>query len=390
MQIPAKAFVLDLDDTLIDNDKVKALINHNLEKLSETNKHTDLLQQTYSNVRADKGFVDFQEISKRLGKNLNLDPEKILTIFYDVDFKNCLFPSALELIQYLQTLGKVILFSQGELEFQSHKINRSGVEEAIGLDNVRIIQNKKEKVQELIQELHIQGFKSIAFIEDRADILDEAYTTDKSISCYWLRIGRHKDTLPKTSCVTFQSDSLKEIFDNIYQNNTVAKINTDSIKIKQGLTPNQINQLITFTNADAQVLQFTSDSQRFSNKKTFNSWLKNGKYMYSLVNINDNLLGIVWFSEKQPPVEFANSQKYRFTVAIRIYGESRGKGFSKQFLNFSIKHFQKTPEYLSLKQTGLWVVIDKGNVPSLKLHESLKFKQVTKPDNQDKIIFTYE
>lgn len=379
------AFVLDLDDTLIDNEKVKTLIDNNLEKLSGSDKYTKLLRETYQDVSKEKGFVDYLEISDRLGKTLGLDPKKVLTIFYDTDFKSCLFPSAIELIQYLQTLGEVILFSQGEIALQSHKINKSGVEEVIGLDNVRIIQNKKEQVSQLISELHARGFKSITFIEDRADILDEAYSTDKFVKCYWLRSGRHRDEFPTTSCLTFQSNTLHEIFEYIYQNNTVAEL-ANSIKIKQGITPNQIHQLIIYTNQDKQVAKFTSDIKRFHNKDAFSNWIKNGKYIYTIVDIRDNLLGIVWFSEKSPSIQFDHAENYQFTVAIRIYGEFRGQGLGKQFLNFSIRHFKTTFEYLSADKRGIWVTISNDNIPSVKLHETLKFTKVTKPNDQGKIV----
>lgn len=380
MRIPARAFVVDLDDTLIDNEKVKTAIDNNLAKLSGSQEHTKLLRQTYIEVREDKGFVDYLEISKRIGQALNLDPKKVLTCFYDIDYKDCLFPSSLEFIKYLQTLGKVILFSQGELSLQSHKINKSGIEKLIGVDNIRIIQSKKEEVGQLIQKLHEQGFKSITFIEDRADILDEAYKVNKAVICYWLRSGRHRDDLPKTSCVSFQSNSLEEIYKFIYFDNTIAKIKPktgEELSIKVGIAPNQVNQLITFTHQDKLIQKFTQDLDRFKTKDSFYNWLKDEKCIYSLVDSRNNLCGIIWFSKKTRP-----EIKPTTTLGIRIYGDTRGQGLGKKFLNLVMKNFNC--------QTGIWSVIDKNNAPSIKIHETLGFKQVTNPDKQDKIIFVYE
>lgn len=380
MRIPARVFVVDLDDTLIDNEKVKVAIDSNLAKLSGTKVHTQLLRQTYSDVREDKGFVDYAEISRRIGKILSLDPKAVLTCFYNVSYKKYLFPFAPELIKYLQTLGKVILFSQGELALQSHKINKSGIERLIGLDNVKIIQSKKEGVNQLIQELHKQGFKSITFIEDRADILDEAYRLDKSVICYWLRSGRHRDDLPKTSCVNFQSNSIEEIYKFIYFDNTIAKIKPktgEELSLKIGITPTQVGQLITFTHQDKLVQQFTQDLDRFKDKSNFYTWLNQGKSIYTLVDVRDNLCGLIWFSTKLAPIG-----NYNLTVAIRVYGQMRGQGLSKKFLQIAIQHF--SPD------GSLWVIIDWDNTASIKLHKAFGFKVVTKDQNQDKIVLVYE
>lgn len=394
MQIPARAFIVDFDDTLIDTTKVQSSIEQNLQKLTGDPSHIENLWATYQEVKTEKGYVDYREISTRLGEKLDLQPKEVLKVFYQSSFKDHLFPKATQLIEYLQTLGKVILFSQGEIELQSHKIKYSGIETLIGKENISIIENKVEKVGEIIQYLKNQGIQSLTFIDDRADILDQAYKIDKSVSCIWIRGGKHKDKLPKTSCVSFQSDSLDEIFDYIYNSNLISEIHTphpsfNSLKINFGITPNQIRQLITFTHQDQQVQQFTSDMERFINKESFNLWLKNHRYIYTLVDLHNNLLGIIWFREKDLPVleyTIKDLTKYHITWSIRIYENARGKGLSKQFMNTAFIHYQHSPEYKSIKNNGFWSVISCTNLSSIKLHESFGFVPVTNRESNDKMV----
>lgn len=391
MTIPNKIFVLDVDDTIIDTDKVKISFE---KSFKNSNLSSQILWNAYDQVKKEEGFVDYQILSEILAKELNLTPEQVFKIFLHSSFKECLMPKALELIEYLQTLGKVMIFSQGHQELQSQKIKDSGIEEIIGKDNIQIIEQKKENTADLIKKLKAKGFAQIAFIEDRAEILDEVYKTDKNIQCYWIRNGKYKDILPQTSCVTFQSNSLEEIYKFIYENNTVDEVtlqNTELFKIKIGISPNQIKQLITFTHQDKDVQKFTSDLERFNSKKSFNNWLEKGKYIYSLVDTRDNLQGIIWFNEKTPPDDQYSQdiKQYKITSGIRIYGSARGKGLGKKLFSTALKHFKSTPEYKSIRNNSFWCIISTENIPSQKLHQNIGFIQVTKPNRDGKIVMVY-
>ena len=67
------------------------------------------------------------------------------------------------------------------------------------------------------------------------------------------------------------------------------------MKVKKGLSQKNIEQLIAFADNDEAVKKFTSDAKRFKDRESFENWLKKGRKIYSLVNENDDLMGISWF-----------------------------------------------------------------------------------------------
>ena len=105
------------------------------------------------------------------------------------------------------------------------------------------------------------------------------------------------------------------------------ELNKD-VFIQQGILDCQIDQLIEYSNTDPDIKKNTTDPVRFKNRDLFNEWLKKGRIIYSLTDKNKNLLGVIWFGQKDPPIKL----KANFTFAIRIYGSARGQGLSQIFL----------------------------------------------------------
>ncbi len=147
----------------------------------------------------------------------------------------------------------------------------------------------------------------------------------------------------------------------------------ENIKVQLGISEKQIEKLVELTNSDPEIKKFTSDLERFPNKESFDKWVKD-KYVYTLVGENNKLLGLIWFEIKSIPLQGLTD--YGITIAIRTYGEARGKGYFQQFLNKAINHFKKTKEFQKIKSKGMWVSSAKDNIPSQKAFEKFGFKTV--------------
>src|SRR5688572_23736118 len=109
------------------------------------------------------------------------------------------------------------------------------------------------------------------------------------------------------------------------------------LKIQNGIQEKQIDQLIEYTNSDKLVKTQTNDLSRFKNKDTFLDWIERKRIINTLIDSNENLLGLIWFSKSILP----KRADYPFTFAIRIYGMARGKGFGLPFMKYAFKEFNK-------------------------------------------------
>lgn len=155
----------------------------------------------------------------------------------------------------------------------------------------------------------------------------------------------------------------------------------DNLEINEGLTDEQVAQLVKYTNSDPDIQKYTSDNTRFKSAEIYKNWLKKIEpTVYSLVDPNRNLVGIGWFSRKKFPraklTKEINTDNYPFTNGVRIYGDARGKGLGSWFYKFIL---DKCP-------ANTWNMISVENIPSIKLHQKMGFIQVSETDKNDKII----
>jgi len=161
------------------------------------------------------------------------------------------------------------------------------------------------------------------------------------------------------------------------------EINKD-VFVQQGILDCQVDQLINFSHTDPQV-QGTSDPKRFFDRQSFNQWLEQGKIIYTLTDNSKNLLGIVWFSQKEAPVK----TKANFTFAIRIYGPARGQGLSYDFMKITFDDLVNRSSDKS-KIVGFWLETSVDNIPAIKTYEKFGFQKISQKDNRIVMILDYK
>ena len=125
-------FLLDVDNTLLDNDRVVADLMRHLER--EVGKER---QQRYwaifEELREELGYADYLGALQRYRVEHPRDPH-LLTVSYfliNYPFANRLFPNSLDVIEHLRTWGPTVILSDGDVVFQPRKVERSGLFEAV-------------------------------------------------------------------------------------------------------------------------------------------------------------------------------------------------------------------------------------------------------------------
>lgn len=125
-------FLVDVDNTLLDNDRLKEDLASRLEGVLGA-RGTARFWQLYETVRAERDYVDFPATIARWEEECaDSDQRKaVRDIFAHWDFKTYLYPYAVETLRYLETLGTVVILSDGDTEFQPRKIRESGLEAVV-------------------------------------------------------------------------------------------------------------------------------------------------------------------------------------------------------------------------------------------------------------------
>lgn len=126
-------FLIDLDNTLLDNDGVKSDMKAALHDILGERLSTDFWR-LYEVVRDDLDVIDFYETFRRLGEESPADADAIqrgLDALMEWDFCSRLFPKALDTVLHLKSMGTPVVLSDGDPVFQPSKIHQCGVTAAV-------------------------------------------------------------------------------------------------------------------------------------------------------------------------------------------------------------------------------------------------------------------
>jgi FMN phosphatase YigB (HAD superfamily) len=125
-------FLLDVDNTLFDNDRFAADLGLRLGQ-SFGAEVRDLYWTIFARLRQELGYADYLTPVQRLRDRLDDEPEllRMSAWLLDYPFAERLYPLALELVAELRNLGQPVILSDGDLVFQPRKIQRSGLWDAV-------------------------------------------------------------------------------------------------------------------------------------------------------------------------------------------------------------------------------------------------------------------
>jgi FMN phosphatase YigB (HAD superfamily) len=125
-------FLLDVDNTLLDNDRVAADLQRHLTQAFGPERQARYWT-IFEELRGQLGYADYLGALQRYRLENPHDPQFLKISFYLVDypFANRLFPGSLDVIERLSTWGPTVLLTDGDVVFQPRKIQRSGLFEAV-------------------------------------------------------------------------------------------------------------------------------------------------------------------------------------------------------------------------------------------------------------------
>src|SRR6266566_10140665 len=125
-------FLFDVDNTLLDNDRVTADLKRHLEAevgLERAQRYWRIFEE----LRVELGYADYLGALQRYRLEYPRDPHllSLSTFLIDYPFSDRLFPDALEVIRHLGRWGPTVILTDGDVVFQPRKIRRSGLFAAV-------------------------------------------------------------------------------------------------------------------------------------------------------------------------------------------------------------------------------------------------------------------
>jgi FMN phosphatase YigB (HAD superfamily) len=126
-------FLLDVDNTLLDNDEVERDLRRHIEEAFGPECQARYWQ-IFEEQRAELGYADYLGALQRYRLEHPREPRLIEISLFLVDypFADRLYPGALDLVSRLRRRGMTVILSDGDVVFQPRKVARSGLLEAVG------------------------------------------------------------------------------------------------------------------------------------------------------------------------------------------------------------------------------------------------------------------
>jgi FMN phosphatase YigB (HAD superfamily) len=168
MPAPTVVCLLDVDNTLLDNDRVTLDLRGFLDRQVGPER-TQRYWEIFEELREELGYADYLGALQRWRGDYPRDPNvlKLSQYLIDYPFANRLYPQSLDVIEWLKGLGTVGVLSDGDVVFQPRKVDRSGIWEAVD-GNVLIYVHKEHELDDVEARLPADHY---VVVDDKLRIL---------------------------------------------------------------------------------------------------------------------------------------------------------------------------------------------------------------------------
>jgi FMN phosphatase YigB (HAD superfamily) len=182
-------FLLDVDNTLLDNDRFGQDLGERLEQsfgASETRRYWAIFGQ----LREQLGLADYLGSLETFRTGLDDHPDLLAMseFLLEYPFSARLFPRALDAVAHLATFGRPAVLSDGDVVFQPRKIQRSGIWDAV--EGRVMIYVHKERVLGKVQQRF--PAKHYVMVDDKPNLLAAMKSTMKDrLTTVFVRQGHY-------------------------------------------------------------------------------------------------------------------------------------------------------------------------------------------------------
>jgi len=161
-------FLFDVDNTLLDNDRVSADLKRHLKSKVGTERQARYWS-LFEQLREELGYADYLGALQRYRVENPRDPNLLTVSRYllDYPFANRLFPNALDVVEHVKQWGPAVILSDGDVVFQPRKVDRAGLLEAVD-GNALIYIHKELELDDVEQRFPAKHY---VLVDDKLRIL---------------------------------------------------------------------------------------------------------------------------------------------------------------------------------------------------------------------------
>jgi FMN phosphatase YigB (HAD superfamily) len=161
-------FLFDVDNTLLDNDRVSADLKQYLaNRVGED--HQRRYWALFEELRTELGYADYLGALQRYRTEYPRDPNLLAVSEFLIEyhFANRLFPNSLDVLEHVAQWGQPVILSDGDVVFKPHKIRRSGLFDAVN-GHVLIYVHKEHELEDVRQRYPADHY---VLVDDKVRIL---------------------------------------------------------------------------------------------------------------------------------------------------------------------------------------------------------------------------
>ncbi|HEX7341072.1 MAG TPA: HAD family hydrolase [Rhodanobacteraceae bacterium] len=217
---PALAILFDVDNTLFDNDAVKADLSARLDNLIGSPASAAYWQH-YETLRSELGHSDFLGTFQRCWEASDRDPRWLpaAALLLDYPFAERLYPGVTDLLDTLGQNHVTGIVSDGDGVLQPRKITRSGLWEAVA-GRVLIYQHKQHCLDDVARRIPAQHY---VFVDDKVRLLDAIKQQwGERVTTVFVRQGHyaHDPEQTRGCAADITIDTIAELTDKMHDHGT--------------------------------------------------------------------------------------------------------------------------------------------------------------------------
>lgn len=182
------AFLFDVDNTLLDNDRAKAELASGIEGAVGPEAGARFWE-IYEDVRRMRDYVDYPHTLQRFREAFPLEPgfPEVAELVLGYPYQSVLYPGALEVLAHVQSMGPAAIVTDGDPVYQAAKIARAGLAEAVGR-RVFLYAHKEAHLSEVRESLPAAQY---VIFEDKLYVLATVKRMEDRILTVHVRQGHY-------------------------------------------------------------------------------------------------------------------------------------------------------------------------------------------------------
>ncbi|MBL8895288.1 MAG: hypothetical protein JNJ53_11840 [Rhizobiales bacterium] len=161
-------YLVDVDNTLVDNDAVRDDFRHDIAERFGTS-YRDRYWEIQEGLFASLGYRDYLGAAQRLWLDSACDMELLSLPAYllGYPFDRHLYPGALDVLKHLRNWGPTVILTDGDAIFQPRKIERAGLAAAVD-DRILVYVHKEDALDDIKRRYPARHY---VLIDDKLRIL---------------------------------------------------------------------------------------------------------------------------------------------------------------------------------------------------------------------------